>query len=207
MVENDSLVFVVDDDPSIRQTLTWLIESVGMRVETFSSADAFLKRERHYGPACLILDVRMPGLSGIDLQNQLTAAGHSIPIIFITGHGTIPMSVRAMKAGAVDFIEKPFEDQTLLDSINRSLKEDRQAKHDMTEKMDIQQRLDSLTPREDEVFKLVVAGLLNKQIAHELGITERTVKAHRACVMKKIRAASLADLIRIAEKANRQSPQ
>lgn len=203
MIENDPLVFIVDDDASVRQALTWLIESIGMRAETFSSADAFLRCKRHCGPACLILDVRMPGLSGLDLQNQLAAAGHSIPIIFITGHGTIPLSVRAMKAGAVDFIEKPFEDQALLDVVNQSLERDRQAKLHMARKMDIQERIDSLTLRENEVFKLVVTGLLNKQIALELGITERTVKAHRASVMNKMRVSSLAELIRITEKANR----
>ncbi len=200
-MQEDPVIFVVDDDPSICQSLTWLIESVGIKVETFPSAAAFLKRHPHDGPACLLLDVRMPGLSGFDLQNQLAAAGRIIPIIFITGHANVSMSVRAMKAGAVDFIEKPFEDQTLLDTLNQSLEKDRQAKREQAEKREIKQRLGSLTAREREVFKRVVAGSLNKQIAFELGTTERTIKAHRARVMQKLQMRSLADLVRLAVKA------
>ena len=200
-MQEDPLVFVVDDDASVCQSLTWLIESVGIKVETFPSAAEFLKRDPHDGPACLVLDVRMPGLSGFDLQNQLAAAGRVIPIIFITGHGNVSMSVRAMKAGAVDFIEKPFEDQTLLDALNQSLEKDRQAKLEQAEKREIKQRVDSLTAREREVFKRVVAGRLNKQIAFEQGTTERTIKAHRARVMQKFQARSLADLVRLAVKA------
>ena len=201
MQNHDPIVFVVDDDASVCQSLTWLIESVGIKVETFPSAAEFLKRHPHDGPACLVLDVRMPGLSGFDLQNQLAAAGRVIPIIFITGHGNVSMSVRAMKAGAVDFIEKPFEDQTLLDALNQSLEKDRQAKLEQAEKREIKQRVDSLTAREREVFKRVVAGMLNKQIAFEQGTTERTIKAHRARVMQKLQARSLADLVRLAVKA------
>ncbi len=200
-MQADPIVFVVDDDPSVCQSLTWLIESVGIKVETFPSAAEFLKRHPHDGPACLLLDVRMPGLSGFDLQNQLATAGRVIPIIFITGHGSVSMSVRAMKAGAVDFIEKPFEDQTLLDTLNQSLEKDRQAKREQAEKREIKQRLGSLTAREREVFKRVVAGSLNKQIAFELGTTERTIKAHRARVMQKLQMRSLADLVRLAVKA------
>ena len=200
-MQEDPLVYVVDDDASVCQSLTWLIESVGIKVETFPSAAEFLKRHPHDGPACLVLDVRMPGLSGFDLQNQLAAAGRVIPIIFITGHGNVSMSVRAMKAGAVDFIEKPFEDQTLLDALNQSLEKDRQAKLEQAEKREIKQRVDSLTAREREVFKRVVAGMLNKQIAFEQGTTERTIKAHRARVMQKLQARSLADLVRLAVKA------
>ena len=200
MLEDDPIVFIVDDDDSVRKALTRLINSVGLNVETFASADDFLKRQPHNGPACLVLDMRMPGLSGLDLQDELVAAGRTLPIIFISGHGNIPLSVRAMKAGAVDFIEKPFEDQTLLDAINQSLKKDRLAKLEQAELREIQQLVDSLTPREREVFTLVVSGKLNKQIAFELGTTERTIKAHRARVMKKMQAKSLADLIRLAEK-------
>jgi len=200
MTDTDPIVFIVDDDDSVRKALTRLIKSVGLNVETFASAHDFLKRESHNGPACLVLDIRMPGLSGLDLQDELVAAGLTLPIIFISGHGNIPISVRAMKAGAVDFIEKPFEDQTLLDAINQSLRKDRQAKLEQVELREIQRRVDSLTPREHQVFTLVVSGKLNKQIAFELGTTERTIKAHRARVMKKMQAQSLADLIRLAEK-------
>jgi FixJ family two-component response regulator len=200
MTDTDPIVFIVDDDDSVRKALTRLIKSVDLTVETFASADDFLKRDSHNGPACLVLDIRMPGLSGLDLQDELVAARRTLPIIFISAHGNIPLSVRAMKAGAVDFIEKPFEDQTLLDAINQSLKKDRQAKLEQAEVREIQRRADSLTPREREVFALVVSGKLNKQIAFKLGTSERTIKAHRARVMKKMQAKSLADLIRLAEK-------
>jgi FixJ family two-component response regulator len=200
MVEDAPIVFIVDDDDSVRKALTRLVKSVDLNVETFASADDFLKRDSHNGPACLVLDIRMPGLSGLDLQDELVAAGRTLPIIFVSAHGNIPLSVRAMKAGAVDFIEKPFEDQTLLDAIHQSLKEDRQAKLKQAELREIQRRVDSLTPREREVFALVVSGKLNKQIAFKLGTSERTIKAHRARVMKKMQAKSLADLIRLAEK-------
>jgi FixJ family two-component response regulator len=200
MTDTDPIVFIVDDDDSVRKALTRLIKSVDLTVETFASADDFLKRDSHNGPACLVLDIRMPGLSGLDLQDELVAAGRTLPIIFVSAHGNIPLSVRAMKAGAVDFIEKPFEDQALLDAINQSLKKDRQAKLEQAEVREIQRRADSLTPREREVFALVVSGKLNKQIAFKLGTSERTIKAHRARVMKKMQAKSLADLIRLAEK-------
>ena len=200
MTDTDPIVFIVDDDNSVRKALTRLVKSVDLTVEAFASADDFLKRDSHNGPACLVLDIRMPGLSGLDLQDELVAAGRTLPIIFISAHGNIPLSVRAMKAGAVDFIEKPFEDQTLLDAIHQSLKKDRQAKLGQAELREIQRRVDSLTPREREVFAHVVSGKLNKQIAFELGTTERTIKAHRSRVMKKMQAKSLADLIRLAEK-------
>lgn len=200
MTDTNPIVFIVDDDDSVRKALTRLIKSVDLNVETFASANDFLKRESHNGPACLVLDIRMPGLSGLDLQDELVAAGRTLPIIFISGHGNIPLSVRAMKAGAVDFIEKPFEDQTLLDAIHQSLKKDKQAKLKQAELREIQRRVDSLTPREREVFALVVSGKLNKQIAFDLGTSERTIKAHRARVMKKMQANSLAELIRLAEK-------
>ena len=194
-------VFVVDDDTSVRTALKRLIQSLGFKVKTFDSAQAFLKQDPHDGPACLVLDVRMPGMSGIELQQQLTKAGLGMPIIFITGHGNIPMSVQAMKAGAVDFIEKPFEDQKLIDAINLAIKKNNKFRTEHAEIKDLQRRVDSLTPREHEVFILVVSGMLNKQIAFDLGMSEKTVKVHRARVMDKMKAKSLADLVRMAEKA------
>jgi RNA polymerase sigma factor (sigma-70 family) len=193
-------VFVVDDDTSVRTALKRLIQSVGLKVETFDSAQAFLKCGPHDGPACLVLDVRMPEMSGIELQEQLTNTGLGMPIIFITGHGNIPMSVNAMKAGAVDFIEKPFEDQKLIDAINTAIKKNKKFRTEQAEIKDLQQRVDSLTPREHEVFILVVSGMLNKQIAFDLGMSEKTVKVHRARVMDKMKAKSLADLVRMAER-------
>lgn len=201
MTPVDATVFVVDDDTSIRTALGRLIKSLGFKVETFDSAQAFLKHGPHDGPACLILDVRMPGMSGIELQEQLTRAGLRLPIIFITGHGNIPMSVKAMKAGAVDFIEKPFDDQKLVDAINIAIKKNKQFRTEQAEIKHLQRRVDSLTPREYEVFSLVISGMLNKQIAFDLGMSEKTVKVHRARVMDKMKAKSLADLVRMAEKA------
>jgi FixJ family two-component response regulator len=201
MTPVDATVFVVDDDTSIRTALGRLIKSLGFKVETFDSAQAFLKHGPHDGPACLILDVRMPGMSGIELQEQLTRAGLRLPIIFITGHGNIPMSVKAMKAVAVDFIEKPFDDQKLVDAINIAIKKNKQFRTEQAEIKQLQRRVDSLTPREYEVFSLVVSGMLNKQIAFDLGMSEKTVKVHRARVMDKMKAKSLADLVRMAEKA------
>jgi FixJ family two-component response regulator len=194
-------VFVVDDDTSVRTALKRLIQSVGFQVETFDSAQAFLEHGSHDGPACLILDVRMPEMSGIELQQQLTRVGLGMPIVFITGHGNIPMSVKAMKAGALDFIEKPFEDQKLIDAINLAIKKNKKFRTEQAEINDLQRRVDSLTPREHEVFILVVSGMLNKQIAFDLGMSEKTVKVHRARVMDKMKAKSLADLVRMAEKA------
>jgi FixJ family two-component response regulator len=202
VIPADATVFVVDDDTSVRTALKRLIQSLGFKVETFDSAQAFLKHGPHDGPACLVLDVRMPGMSGIELQQQLTKAGLGLPIIFITGHGSIPLSVQAMKAGAVDFIEKPFEDQKLIDAINIAIKKNKKFRTEQAELKDIQRRDDSLTPREHEVFMLVVSGMLNKQIAFDLGLSEKTVKVHRARVMDKMKAKSLADLVRMAEKVN-----
>ena len=196
----NEIVFVIDDDESLREALKSLIRSVGLNVQTFASAPEFLERPRPDAAACLILDVRMPGVSGLDLQRELTEANIHIPIIFITGHGDIPMSVRAMKAGAVEFLTKPFRDQDLLDAIQQALERDRVARAQQADSADLQDRFRSLTPREAEVFGLVVKGLLNKQIALQLGTSEITVKLHRRQVMEKMRADSLADLVRMSER-------
>ena len=196
----DSIVYVIDDDPSVREAIEGLIRSVGMRVETFGSAQEFLVSRRPDAPACLVLDVRMPGLSGLDLQRALTDANITIPVIFITGHGDIPMSVRAMKAGAVKFLTKPFRDQDLLDAIAQALDRDREVRKQQAGMAELREHYERLTPREREVMKLVVAGLLNKQIAVRLGISEITVKLHRHQVMEKMKADSLAELVRMSEK-------
>jgi len=197
------MVFVIDDDESIREALNSLIRSVGLNVATFASAQEFLQSKRPDVPACLILDVRMPGLSGLDLQRDLAEANIHIPIIFITGHGDIPMSVRAMKAGAVEFLTKPFRDQDLLDAIQQALERDRRARSQQADSAELRNRYQSLTPRESEVFGLVVKGLLNKQIALQLGTSEITIKLHRRQVMEKMDAASLADLVRMAERLSK----
>jgi len=200
MSETDAMVFVVDDDAPMRESLKNLIRSVGLRVELFSSAQEFLRSKRLDLPSCLVLDVRLPGLSGLDLQKRTTEAGMEIPIIFITGHGDIPMSVRAMKAGAVEFLTKPFRDQDLLDSIQEALERDRKAREERAALQELRSRFASLTPREREVMELVVAGLLNKQIGAELGTSETTVKIHRHQVMEKMGAGSLPELVRMADR-------
>ena len=200
MTDPDPMVFIVDDDLSVRRSTERLVHAAGLKVQTFTSAKEFLKNARFEGPACLVLDVRMPGLSGMDLQQELARSGVQIPIIFITGHGDIPMSVRAMKAGAVEFLTKPFRSRGLLDAIRAALERDRSAHKERSETGELRQRHEQLTPREREVMALVVAGLLNKQVASELATTERTIKFHRAHIMQKMHAESLADLVRMAEK-------
>jgi len=203
----EPIVFVVDDDASVRESLSSLFRSVGLHVELFSSARAFLKHQRPNAPACLVLDVRLPCLSGLELQRELGAHGNAIPIIFITGHGDIPMSVRAMKEGAVEFLTKPFRDQDLLEAVQQAIERDRLALKLRTEQADLGARHNLLTAREREVMALVVRGMLNKQIASELGTTEITVKIQRASVMKKMQAVSLADLVRFAQKLGIEAEQ
>ncbi len=199
-MEPDKLVFVVDDDAPLRDSLADLLRSIGLRVETLASAREFLQCERPEVPSCLVLDVRLKGLSGLDLQKHLLEADIEIPIIFITGHGDIPMAVQAMKAGAVEFLRKPFRDQDLLDAVQQALERDRKTREQRAELSAVRARFDSLTPREREVMQLVAAGLLNKQVAAELGTSEASVKVHRQHVMEKLGADSLAELVRMADK-------
>jgi FixJ family two-component response regulator len=200
------MVYVVDDDPSLRKALERLLRSAGHDAKTFGSALEFLDFSHPDAPGCLILDIKMPKLSGLELQERLAAKGISFPIVFITGHGTVPTSVRAFKAGAMDFLQKPFKDSELLDAVCRGIEKHRRLRQEQNEIKGLRARLDTLTPREREVFTLVVSGMLNKQVAFELGTAEKTIKVHRARIMEKMGARSFADLVRFAEKLGIRSP-
>ena len=214
MSGDDSIVYIVDDDPSMCEALTRLLDTVGLRAEAFKAPQDFLKTKRPDAPSCLVLDVRLPELSGLDLQRDLATTDPSIQIVFITAHGDIPMSVQALKAGAVDFLTKPFRDQQLLDAVQQAIDRDRAARRRQADLAELQWRYESLTQRERQVMTLVVSGLLNKQIAARIGTSESTVKAHRAQLMRKMEADSVAQLVRIAEEpgllplgANRHLPR
>ena len=197
--ESEALVAIVDDDPSVRRGLQRLIRSAGWKVETFASAQEFLARPSAISPSCLVLDLQLPGLSGLDLQQRMADLGLDIPVVFLTGQGNIPASVKAMKAGAIEFLTKPVDEQNLLKAIEEAIERDRRTRQQQTEMHELRRRYESLTAREQEVMQLVISGLLNKQIAGELTITEDTVKFHRGHVMRKMCADSLADLVRMAE--------
>ena len=201
------VVFVVDDDPSVSRAIKRLVESVGLRAELFGSAQEFLRNEDRDSANCLVVDIRLPGISGLDFQRELAAAGIHIPIVFITGHGDIPMTVRAMKAGAVEFLTKPFRDQDLLDAIQQGLERDRIRRAQEAEVAILRERFESLTPRERKVLPWVVSGLPNKQIADAVGASEATIKVHRSQLMRKMGAPSLADLVRMSEKMGIASPK
>jgi FixJ family two-component response regulator len=200
-------VFIVDDDRGMRQSIQDLVESVGLRAESFATGEEFLRRKRTNDSSCLVLDVRLPQMSGLDFQRQLAEAGVQIPIIFVTAHGDVPMSVRALKSGAVEFLTKPFRDQDLLDAIHQALQRDRTDRERQAEIHDLQQRYHALTAREREVMTLVVSGMLNKQIASEIGASEATVKIHRGHVMQKMQAGSVVDLLRMADKLKLSLPE
>jgi FixJ family two-component response regulator len=197
MSDTPPIVYVVDDDPSVRRVIKRLVESVGLHVELFGSAQEFLQAKRPDAPACLVLDIRLPGISGLEFQRELAEADVNIPVVFITGHGDIPMAVRAMKAGAVEFLPKPFRDQDLLDAIQMALDRDRTRRQHEAEVAGLRERFDSLTPREREILPLLISGLLNKQIAAEIGSSEAAVKVHRSQLTRKMGAESLADLVRM----------
>ena len=205
--ESDAIIAIVDDDPSVRRGLTRLIRSVGWKAETFASAQEFLARPRAEPPSCLVLDLQLPGLSGLDLQKRMAEAGLETPIVFLTGHGNIPASVQAMKAGAVEFLTKPVDEEHLLEAIQEAIERDRRSRQQHADMRELRDRYESLTAREQEVMQQVISGLLNKQIAGELQITEDTVKFHRGHIMRKMHADSLADLVRMAEKLGIRSHQ
>ena len=194
------VVFVVDDDASMRDAISRLLNAVGLTVQTFASARGFLNRSLPDVPGCLVLDVRLPGLSGLDVQREMVERGIHIPVVFITGHGDIPMSVQAMKAGAIEFLTKPFRDQDLLDAVRSGIRLDRKEREERAELAELRDCVRQLTQREQEVMSLVVLGLLNKQVALQLGTSEKTIKIHRSQVMRKMRAGSLADLVRMSQK-------
>jgi FixJ family two-component response regulator len=200
-------VFIIDDDRGMRQAIQDLVESVGLRAESFANGQEFLNKGQPPGPSCLVLDVRLPQMSGLDFQSLLAGTGVQIPIIFITAHGDIPMSVRALKSGAVEFLTKPFRDQDLLDGIQQALQRDRATREKQAELLHVQERYETLTGREREVMTLVVSGLLNKQIASEIGASEATVKIHRGNLMQKMAAGSLIELVRMADKLKITSPK
>ena len=201
MTEPNPTIFVIDDDASLRKSLSRLLRSAGYTTEAFASAEEFLARDHYGGIGCLLLDVQMPGLSGMDLQKELNKADYHMPIIFITGHGDIPMSVEAMKDGALDFLTKPFHDKELLQVIEKAIEKDTYARAEYDEILDIRRRIERLTLRENEILGYIITGMLNKQIACELGIAEKTVKVHRGRIMDKLCVASVAELVRLAEKA------
>ena len=200
-------VFIIDDDRGMRQAIHDLVESVGLRAESFATGEAFLGTRRTGGPSCLVLDVRLPQMSGLDFQRRLAESGMQIPIIFVTAHGDIPMSVRALKSGAVEFLTKPFRDQELLDAIQQALQRDQTAQEQQSEIHDLQERYHALTPREQQVMALVVSGMLNKQIASEIGASKATVKIHRGNAMHKMQAGSVVDLVRMADKLKLSPPK
>jgi FixJ family two-component response regulator len=199
MSPEEGTVFIVDDDPAICAALARLFKFAGLPAKSFASAREFLAQAPVPGPGCLVLDLRLPGLSGLDLQEELARAGIDLPIIFLTAHGSVPASVKAMKAGAVDFLEKPVENQTLLVAVHQALERDRQARRAQTRRQALQERFATLTPRERQVFQMVAAGQLNKEIAFDLGTAERTIKVHRANLMRKLNCQSLAELVRLAQ--------
>jgi FixJ family two-component response regulator len=205
MTATESVVFVVDDDPSVRRSLTRLIRSAGFAVEVFASALEFLEHLRPDMPGCLVLDINMPRVSGLELQDEIARAGLDLPIIFLTGYGTVSAGIRAMKKGAVDFLEKPVDDSTLLDVIQQAVERNRRARLEQAKVEKIQRRVESLSPRERQVLGLLVTGMLNKQIAAELGIAEKTIKVHRARVMEKMQAGSIAELVRLAATVDNRS--
>ncbi|HEX4074039.1 MAG TPA: response regulator transcription factor [Candidatus Acidoferrales bacterium] len=207
MPEINPAIFVVDDDASVRDAISNLLESVGLHGETFASADEFLSAPRPQAPSCLILDVKLPGRNGLEVQEELKSIGIQIPIVFITAHGDVPMTSRAMKAGAVDFLAKPFQKKDLLDAVTQALERDRIQREEQAELSILRARLDTLTPREREVMDLVVTGLMNKEAAAELGLSEITVKVHRGRVMQKMEADSLASLVLMSEKLKPRSPR